>query len=139
MQEINVEEIMEQIRNDIKEKGYTPDMLSFKDSNASYAVARAFDSEEFRNTVGHIEMTKYVPWKQDITGQGVKGTAKKAIQKLIGPIIAPASDGQNVHNQQVAEAFAQLLGYVAMQGKLIEEQEEKIASIQKRLEELENK
>ena len=137
--DINVENIMEEIRKEIKEKGYSPDMLSFKDVNASYEVERNFNKKEFTNTVGQVEMTKYVPWKHENLGSNAKGTAKKVVQKLVGPIIAPMSDGQNVYNQQVAEAFSQLLGYVSRQEKLLKEYEEKLRYIETRIEKLENK
>ena len=132
--EINVEEIMAQIRQEIKDKGYTADMLSFRDESGSFAVVLEFDNDVFTDTVGHIEMTKYVPWKQEIAGNGLKSVAKKIVQKLIGPILAPASDGQNIFNQQVAEAFEQLLGYIAQQNKCLEEYKEKIDCLQKELE-----
>ena len=43
--------------------------------------------------------------------------------KIVGFVVAPMSDGQNLYNQQVASAFAQLLGYIENQNRLIEEYE----------------
>lgn len=126
MKQINVEEIMEEIRQEIKDKGYTPDMLSFRDVNSSYVQIREFNSDEFKNTVGFIEASKYVPWKIENPGSGLKGTLKRMIQRVVGPIIGPLSDKQNNYNQQVAEAFSELLGYVEQQNSLMKEYEKKI-------------
>ena len=102
---INVEEIMEQIRQEIREKGYTPDMLSFRDVNASHFKENEFSRKDFENVVNRLEMTKYVPWKQDNNGTGIKGLIKKIVKRIMSPIIAPVSDKQNVFNNQVADAF----------------------------------
>ena len=139
MKEINVEEIMAEIRQEIKEKGYTPDILSFRDENASFVTVHEFSSKDFMNTVGHLEMTKYVPWKQDNIGSGAKGMVKKAVRKVIGPIIAPVSDKQNVYNNQVTDAFGQLLGFIEMQSKAIEELERKVEALQEDMKKLEKK
>ena len=129
MKAINVEEIMAEIRQDIIDKGYTPEMLSFRDVNASYIGAVDFNPDEFRYMVGALEATKYVPWKQENIGTGVKGFIKKVVRKLVGFVVAPMSDGQNLYNQQVASAFAQLLGYIESQNRLIEEYEDVLKSL----------
>lgn len=136
MKEINVEEIMAEIRQEIKDKGYTPDMLSFRDPNAAVEEYCEFDHDEFRDTIGFLEATKYVPWKNP-TGHGLKGFVKKVILKLVGPLIAPISDGQNTYNHQVTAAFTQLLGYVNQQNKQLEAYSKEIEELKKRLEKTE--
>ena len=137
MKEINVEEIMAEIRKEIEEKGYSPDMLTFKDVSDRYIDGRSFDLEEFKNTIVSLELTKYVPWKQENLGGGLKGFIKKTVQKLIGFIIMPISDGQNAYNQQTAAAFFQLLGFVEKQHKVIEEYENKLGEMQKIIDKME--
>ena len=134
MKEINVEEIMEIIRQDIKNKGYTADMLSFKDVNTPIDSAGQFSLEEFRCTIGAISASRYVPGRtNDNIGNGVKGLIKKVIRKLVWFIIAPISDGQNIYNEQVATALLQLQNYIEEQNRQMKEYKEKIDLLQERL------
>lgn len=140
MSEINVEKIMEEIREDIKRKGYTEDMLSFKDIKMPVAsVVTDFNIDEFRDMVSQAQVTKVVSWRANNIGGGIKGLIKKVIRKMVGFVVAPLADSQNVFNQNAANIFLQLVGYVESQNKLIEQYEERIGELQNRVEELENK
>ena len=134
MKEINVEEIMAEIRQEIKDKGYTADMLSFKDVTTPVDDAGHFSLEEFRNTVGVISASRYVPGRtNENIGNGVKGLIKKVIRKLVWFNIAPISDGQNMYNEQVATALLQILNYIEEQNRQMEEYKEKLDLLQDRL------
>lgn len=137
MNSINVDEIMETIRKEIKEKGYNADMISFKDVSVQKLQNYEFNPDAFYNAVLFLDTNKYIPWKQEKLGKSIKGIFKKIVQKLIGFVIAPISDTQNVYNQQVAAAFLHLLGFIEEQSTLLEEYDKRIENLEKTLKSLE--
>ena len=136
---IDVQQIMADIKNEIKEKGYTSDMLSFKDINGGRLASCEFSLEEFKNIIVSMEDTKIIPWQQNNLGHGLKGFIKKIIRKLVGFVIAPVSDGQNEYNQYVTSAFYQMLGFIEKQDEMIEQHESRINTLLDRIEQLESK
>lgn len=86
MGELNVEKIMEEIRSEIKEKGYTNDMLSFSDIkpddpgiDAERFEKRQFDEELFHiNTLWNVN-----PNREIIKKPGLKGKCVTLFKKLI--------------------------------------------------------
>ncbi len=133
MEQINVEEIMAQIRQEIKDKGYTPDMLSFKDVNAIYSMDVEYEYEDFVNTVGSIQTIKSISWRRNDIGGGIKGTVKRAIMKLIGFVVDYHVSSQNIYNDRVAYAFTQLQSYIDKQGKLIDDYQKKLDELSERI------
>ena len=116
---INVEEIMSQIRAEIKASGADQTPLSFADQNA-VATGDRLD-----------EAVKYISYNYEIqpyevyTGNPVKVFIKKAIRKTVSYFILPIVAQQNRLNadfQVVSEA--------------VKDQRDRIASMEKTLEEL---
>ena len=142
MKEINVEEIMEEIRREIRDKGYTSDMLSFTDVKNPIAEAEEmnFNINEFRNTVNTVLNTKYVPSRTDENiGSGIKGFIKRVVRKLVWFNIAPISDKQNIFNEQVSTAFLQLFSYIEEQDKLMKAYKDDIEYLKEELRAMEKK
>ncbi len=99
---INIEEIMHGIRQEIKEKGLSPDMLSFEDvpyQKPGDAVSGcSLDSEEVRNAMvylnGHYNVQPYKP----LGGNALFVFIKKVIRKLVKFYIEPIVNDQNNFN-----------------------------------------
>ena len=127
MQEINVEEIMQEIRAEIKEKGYTKDMLSFKDvvSDVSTALPVEFDIVELREVIERMNETFDIPWYRDVGG-GIKGFIKKVIRKLNMFLIAPVTEDQSEFNSRVVNSSNQVLCFIEEQNEKMEELKEEI-------------
>lgn len=146
MEVINVEEIMQEIRKDIKEKGYTADMLSFQDVEYVQDGMYEYDQTEFKRIVSELENKKRVPWYWDLEQNGIIRIFKRFIRKSVTFLIAPITDKQNEFNCVAVDGFEQLAGYTESQKEEIEKNrknvillEEKIEKMQREIELLKNK
>ena len=96
MSELNVEKIMEEIRKEIKEKGYTNDILSFSDVTSENAEVKAetFDYVRFNEELFNLNAIWNVSPNQPIERKrGLKGICvtifKKFIRKCIRFYLSP--------------------------------------------------
>ncbi len=95
---INIEEIMADIKREIKEKGLTGDMLSFEDvpykktPQAGGSVKEALD---FLNSNYNVQ-----PYKE-LKGNPLKVVFKKIIRKLMKFYIEPTVNDQNNVNSSI--------------------------------------
>ena len=95
---INIEEIMADIKREIKEKGLTGDMLSFEDvpykktPQAGGSVREALD---FLNSNYNVQ-----PYKE-LKGNPLKVVFKKIIRKLMKFYIEPTVNDQNNVNSSI--------------------------------------
>ncbi len=112
---INVDEIVSQIRAEIKEKGLESSMLSFEDvpfdkevshSESHFELSLLVQSADYVNARNQIE-----PYKE-ITGNPITVFIKKVIRKLIKFYIMPIMTEQNALNYHCANAVNQLSCYV---------------------------
>lgn len=106
---VNIEEIMHSIRQEIKEKNLSPDMLSFEDvpyrKPDSAVNGCAPDSEEVRNSLiylnGHYNVQPYKP----LGGNALFVFIKKVIRKLVKFYIEPIVNDQNQFNANVVRVL----------------------------------
>lgn len=136
---INVEKIMEEIRADIKEKGYTEDMLSFQDVKKVQATGFQYNEQECINLVNCVNRDAFIPWYRDLGQGGVKGFFKKVIRKMLVFLIAPMSDEQNRFNSDVTQTLNQFMGYIDMQNNQIEKYKKDIQLLERKIASLEDK
>lgn len=138
---IDVEKIMQEIREDIKEKGYTNEMLSFHEVQVQTEGVNTFNKNEYKHILHNINMNCNVPWYRDIAQGGVIGFIKKVVRKMCAFLIAPISDQQNLFNGEVTKEFNQITGYMdeieeqfELYKKNIELLEEKISKLETEME-----
>ena len=79
--DVNIEDIMAEIRTEIKEKGYTSDMLSFKDVvSVSQTETEIFDKRKFTELMVMQEEAKMLPfsavWEHYCETEGVPAGAE---------------------------------------------------------------
>ena len=93
MENINIEEIMAQIKREIKEKGLTADMLSFEDVPYSkpVQVTREGSSSlaDADDALAHMNAHYYVQPYKPIAGNPLKVFIKKVIRKLTKFYVEP--------------------------------------------------
>ena len=69
---VDVEKIMEEIRQEIKEKGYNDSMLSFRDVDGSEQLKEltsdVFDLGEMERVVQQMNMRSHVEWYNPVEG-----------------------------------------------------------------------
>lgn len=128
--EINIESVMDEIRAEIKEKGYTPDMLSFKEAvNAS--SASLIDSDSFSNDLSeaviYINDCYIIPESVPVSGNVFVRFIKKIIRKFLRFYVKPIVMSQNEFNALCVRAFNDINGYIDETSKVnITELEDKI-------------
>lgn len=109
--EVNIEKIMDEIREEISE----------------------FDEHSFKNTVSNINSSKQIPVDMPILGKA-KGF-KKIIGKTINFAIKPRVEAQNKMNNSVSDGFTELMEYIDCQNKKIDKLNRKIDALEKELKE----
>ncbi len=129
---INVEKIMEEIREDIKSKGYTNDMLSFDDVQAPSVIKEEYDQDQLVSALHNMSVYAYVPWYRDLSKSRIKRFIQKLIRKFVAFLIAPVTDQQSDFNKETLRGVGQLAGY-------IEQSENQLEDLAKAIELLEAK
>lgn len=131
MSELNVEKIMEEIRNEIKVKGYTNDMLSFNDittenfnSNIEKFEQNRFNEELFNlNSIWNVNPNRGIEEKKGIKGKCIT-LFKKIIRKCIRFYLSPIVFEQNSFNATTVRLFNLMNLYMEENRKLSNEIEE---------------
>ena len=132
--EINIEDIMKEIRSDIKAKGYTNDLLSFDEAiiDSSDMNANNFDPEKFKEYLDTANHEWQISSYRILMGNKIIVFFKKCLRKLMYFFVDPIVDSQNGFNATEVRLFNQLDCY-------IKEQQKEIESLKKRVAELESK
>lgn len=132
--EINVEKIMEEIRDEIKKKGYKPDAMAFETVQADNADA--FQKSLFNEEVRNVNLSFQVPYYFPIEGKMT--FVKRVIRKLGCFLMVPILNNQNTFNAHVTRTINQMAQYIEYQerkekelNRIIEGLEEKVARLQK--------
>ena len=91
---INIEEIMSEIKRNIKEQGLTADMLSFEDVPFNKTAQSGSAPEALDYLTSHYYIQPY----KEIQGNPVKVFVKKVLRKLVTFYVAPIVFEQNDFN-----------------------------------------
>ena len=110
--EVNIEKIMEEIRSEIREKGYTSNMLSFYDvTGMSSGDGKSFDPRDFGAAMNTANDICIVPFDPPLSGNPIAVFIKKLIRKLIRFYIRPTVEQQNAFNAQMLRGVNMLGSY----------------------------
>lgn len=128
MSELNVEKIMEEIRMEIKEKGYTNDMLSFSDvivDEKGVDVEKfervRFNEELFNlNTLWNVNPVRPIEKKPGIKGKLIC-LYRKIVRRCIRTYISPIVWEQDTFNATAVRLFNMVNFYMEENTKLLEE------------------
>jgi len=103
IKKINVEQIMAEIRQDIEEKGYRDEDISFSDIPVHVSADEMVHSKAFRENVAflrsHYNVMAYRPLKSNRIFGFLIVSLKKTIRKLIKFYIEPIVAEQNEINR----------------------------------------
>lgn len=111
MKIINVEKIMEEIRKEIKEKGYVDDLPDFSDTSYIFSPSHRgiFDKDEFQEAVQYLNESWNIQAYRQLVGNGLVGKIKvlirKIIRKCIKFYIEPIVEDQDKFNAKVTTSF----------------------------------
>ena len=139
-EQIDVESIMEEIRAEIKRKGYKEKEVRFSDINISYADNMDVDhmelsAEAYKKQLLLLNIQKNVNTNKTLYADSPAGKVeiffKKVFRKCARFYVEPIVSGQNEYNETNAMLMCQL--YAAV--KRVEELEKKMAQLEKRVQE----
>ncbi|MBP3746590.1 MAG: hypothetical protein J6I47_03885 [Ruminococcus sp.] len=107
---INVEEIMSQIKREIKEKNLTADMLSFEDVPYEKPTDMSSGSslEDCDSALTYMNTHYYIQPYKELQGNPLKVFFKKAIRKLTKFYVEPVVFEQNDFNANTTKALNSL-------------------------------
>lgn len=143
MIDINIEEIMKEIRAEIKSKGYTNDQLSFGEvEELRRLYSGEFDAREFDDWLQIVRNNYYVEehpvlWGNSF-GKKLKYRIKSAARKCISFYIVPIVQKQNEYNKAVAKVLNQVDAFIA-ENKKVEVLQRQVDELTKKIENLEGK
>lgn len=129
MENINIEDIMQQIRAEVKEKGYKESDLSFTDikmGSASGEENLAFNEQEFKHQLHCLNSITRLDYYRPLSG-GVKVFFKRVVRKLVKPIVLPLCQEQEQYNACNARVMNQLAAVIKEQEERIKVLEEIVA------------
>lgn len=130
MESINIELIMEEIRNEIKAKGYTNDMLSFEDVVASNT--KKMTMEDYYDILNN---TWNIPAYRVLSGNAVKIFIKKVLRKLMSFYVEPIAMEQTAFNANNVRLLNKINTYMEMTDRKMELLEIEVEQLKKQLSE----
>ena len=134
---IDVEEIMQSIRKEIKEKGYKTSDLKFADVkvvciDSIEGAETCFDINRMRFELEQVASLQSLQIVYPITGNKIKVFAKKLIRKMIAFHVNKIANEQNAYNYHNSVCIAQMYKYAEETQKRMDELEAKIAYFEKK-------
>lgn len=131
---INIEEIMKQIREEIKEKGYKESDLSFAD--VTVPMVEAVNVEEpdegaLSYALNNANKNVRVDYYRPIEGNGLKKALKKFIRKFVKPAVYHLCVNQETFNTGTVQTLNQMYLYIQKQDARITELERRLSEKEK--------
>ncbi len=138
IENIDIEQIMDEIRAKIKERGYTEDMLKFRDVALDMNVSMdVFNAEVFGKVVEQTNANSHINYYEIPLGGGLKGFVKKCIRKMISFAIPAIVYQVNEYNRSATQSINQLHAFVKKYDSEMKEKDRQIAELKKKIEQLE--
>lgn len=107
---INVEEIMQNIRNEIKEKGYSYADLSFEDKWKIQEDIQGDDvKKELYALLNELENRRCISYYRELSGNPFKKFIKRVIRKMNAFLMMPIVDEQNMFNESVCNLCRKII------------------------------
>lgn len=140
--DINIESIMEEIRGEIRAKGYKKSDLSFSDisfeAERNMDISREFSWSVYQDELRSMETRWEVPLEPVFTSSNaLVQFLKKVMKKLCRFFTVPMITMQNAFNASVVRANAQLRNYVAQNEEDKKKLEQRIQELERKISELE--
>ncbi len=148
MKNINVEEIMKEIREEIAQKGYTDENIDFENITgnvkAVLGVKTDFSSYELEHALNDAANQHKIEYYRMIPKGGLKSFIQRSIRKMVKFMMVPMIDQQNQYNYQMVVCMRQMEAFIQehnmqmdQKDRQIEELEEKVFCLNKKCESLE--
>lgn len=113
---VNIEKIMQEIRDEIKEKGYTYDMLSFNEVDAPLCIDNKTASiEGTEKSLVYMDNASSVLAYRPLAGSKLAILVKKVIRKLTKFYVEPIVESQNEFNKATVESVSSVFHLIKQQ------------------------
>lgn len=133
MEKINIEEIMDEIRADIKKRGLEDKDISFEDIVLlGGGTGNPYDKRAYKDEIFNLSEEMEVLSYRELSGNPISRIIKKINRRLIAFYIEAIVDDQNKFNRDVHKLFN-------MNVSRFDEDDNKIASLEKKLYECEKR
>ena len=121
---VNIEQVVEEIHQQICEKGISLDIPEFSGASEKPVVEIApFDMDEFMQNVAAVERRYQIECYAPIVGNPVIKLIKRVVRKMVNFIVAPIVEDQNAFNSAAAKTIFSLQSYISELEKRIKELE----------------
>ena len=111
--EFNIEEVMDEIRKEIKEKGLTSDMLSFSDvTSVSVADDGSFSKAGLDSCLANLSDSYVIRDNRQLSGNPIVVFIERVIRKLTRFYVKPIVDAQTEFNAYTVQTANMLSRYV---------------------------
>ncbi|MCC8050004.1 MAG: hypothetical protein LIO99_13620 [Clostridiales bacterium] len=136
MSKIDIEEIMSEIRQEIKDKGYSDEMIVFGEIENGDQIDCQYSEEVFLTLLREMNEKNNIEWYRELEGGKLSRILKKVVRKLTSFLGVPVVVDQSCFNADVAHGFSQLAGYIHEQKDEVDKCRQEIALLEDRIEEL---
>lgn len=110
---INIEQVVEEIHQQICEKGIFLDIPEFSGASEKPVVEIApFDMDEFMQNVAAMERRYQIECYAPIVGNPVIKLIKRVVRKMVNFIISPIVEDQNAFNSAAVKTVFSLQSYI---------------------------
>lgn len=146
IQSVDVEAIMAEIREKIKERGYTQEMLSFDEAVADADIQNGVSGENMIYSEGELNQfihfaraSHNIPYYEPIPGNKLKVFIKRVIRKIMAFQMLPLRERQNHFNYYTIQCIRLLDARIGELEDVLTQKEELIEELEMHIQELENK
>ena len=146
IQTVDVEKIMEEIRKNIKERGYTEEMLSFSEAASDAEIQNGipvddaiYNETEMNQYIQAARASHNIPYYELMAGNKAKVFVKRVVRKLMAFQMQPLRDRQNQFNYNIIQSVRAMAVHMAELEEALVEKEAIIEELETRIEALEDK
>lgn len=146
IQSVNVEAIMAEIQEKIKERGYSADMLSFDEVTADAEIqngvtgnAIEYNANEMNQFLQFAAASHNIPYYEPFQGNKIKVFVKRVVRKLMAFQMHPLRERQNHFNYQILQSVRLLEAHVTELENALLKKEAMISDLEECIKALENK
>lgn len=118
---VNIEEIMEQIRKDIEQKGYKDDILDFDDmivSTGNLEDNEYFSTDLLDKDIEYVNQHWNIPIYNSLNSDKAISFIKKVIRKSIQFFVVPIAENQNEFNASIVRCLNMIKQFINKQGDI---------------------
>lgn len=132
---VDVEEIMKEIREDIKKKGYSADMLSFNDiiTEAENAASKGFNSLELNGELYLMNTNWNIAPYKPLSGNKITCLFKRLIRRITRFIITPIVTDQSDFNAHTVRTMNQLNNFIGNASRIEEKYDSLLFEIRRHI------